>query len=71
MISERGTPYETQEIARQTRLKNKEKGGFGHVRTEEKGYRIENVSKDELQRQLVDAKPAANPGEQTVNCGDE
>jgi hypothetical protein len=42
-----------------------------HVRTEEEGYRIEYVSKAKLQRQLMDTKPVANPGEQTVNCRDE
>ena len=44
---------------------------MGRVRTEEEGYRIEDVSKAELQRQLVDAKPVANPGEQAINCRDE
>ena len=43
----------------------------GKSRTDEKSERIEDVTQHELQRKMVDAEPATDPGEQAVDCGNE
>lgn len=40
-------------------------------RTDEKSDRIEDVTQHELQREMVDAEPATDPGEKAVDCGDK
>ena len=37
------------------------------VRTDEKGDRIEYISEDQLERELVDAESFPNPGQEAVN----
>ena len=39
--------------------------------TEEEGDGVENVSDNQLERKLVDRETLSDPGEQTVNGGDE
>jgi len=43
----------------------------GKSRTDEKSDRIEDVAQHELQRKMVDAEPATDPGEQTVDRGNK
>ena len=43
----------------------------GKSRTNEKSDRIEDVAQHELQRKMVDAEPTTDPGEQTVDRGNE